>query len=60
NPQTKQPPQIASELKAALPPKYWASWNGLMVQFGREVCKPASPQCRTCPINDLCPRVGVG
>lgn len=60
DPAIKQAPRIAEALKAVLPREYWASWNGLMVQFGREVCQPLYPKCRTCPIRDLCPRIGVG
>lgn len=59
NPSTHKPERISEELKAALPHDLWASWNPLMVQFGREVCQPRFPRCRACPIRDLCPRVGV-
>jgi endonuclease-3 len=58
-PATNQPPKINEELKAALPRDIWPFWNGLMVQFGREVCKPTYPQCAACPVADLCPRIGV-
>jgi endonuclease-3 len=58
-PDTKQPPKINEELKRQLPRPYWPYWNGLMVQFGREVCKPTYPQCAACLVRDLCPRVGV-
>lgn len=59
NPATKQPPKINEELKQVLPREYWPHWNGLMVQFGREVCNPTYPRCAACPVRDLCPRVGV-
>jgi len=58
-PDTKQPPKVNEELKQAIPREYWATWNGLMVQFGREVCKPTYPQCAACLVRDLCPQVGV-
>lgn len=58
-PDTKQPPKINEELKQKLPRDYWPYWNGLMVQFGREVCKPTYPQCATCPVYDLCPQINV-
>jgi endonuclease-3 len=58
-PDTKQPPKVNEELKQALPREYWRNWNFLMVAFGREVCKPTYPQCATCLVYDLCPRVGV-
>lgn len=55
----KQPPKINEALKQVLPHAMWPYWNGLMVQFGRAVCKPTYPQCRTCIIKDLCPKIGV-
>jgi endonuclease III len=59
NPATKQPEKINDELKQVLPREFWARWNPLLVLFGREVCKPTYPQCATCFLRDLCPRVGV-
>jgi endonuclease III len=59
NPAIKQPPKINEALKQVLPRDMWPYWNGLMVQFGRAVCKPTYPQCRTCLIKDLCPKIGV-
>lgn len=58
-PDTKAPPKINEELKQVLPRTMWPYWNALMVQFGRAVCQPTYPQCKTCLLNDLCPRVGV-
>jgi endonuclease-3 len=59
DPATKKPERINDELKAVLPRHMWPTWNGLMVQFGRAVCKPTYPQCPRCPVRDLCPRIGV-
>ncbi len=59
DPAVKQPAKINDALKAILPREFWARWNPLLVIFGREVCKPTYPQCATCFLNELCPRVGV-
>ena len=59
SPAVKQPAQINEALKAVLPRAYWPRWNSYMVQFGREVCKPTYPQCATCLVRHLCPRIGV-
>ncbi len=56
---TKQPPKVNEELKQVLPRDMWAHWNALMVQFGRAICLPTYPQCRKCPLNNICPKVGV-
>jgi endonuclease III len=58
-PDIKQPPKINDALKQVLPRDMWPYWNGLMVQFGREVCQPTYPQCDSCPVRDLCPQIGV-
>ena len=58
-PTTKQPPKVNEELKQVLPRDIWAHWNALMVMFGRAICLPTYPQCRRCPLNDICPKVGV-
>ena len=55
----KQPEKINDALKEVLPRKFWPRWNPLMVLFGREVCKPTYPQCATCFLRDLCPRINV-
>lgn len=57
--EVKQPPKINAVLKTVLPREMWPYWNGLMVQFGREVCLPTRPRCGSCPVRDLCPRIGV-
>ena len=55
----KSPEKINIALKQVLPREFWARWNPLMVIFGREVCKPTYPQCATCFLYDLCPRINV-
>ena len=58
-PTTKQPPKVNEELKQVLPRDMWSHWNALMVQFGRAICLPTYPRCKICPLNDICPKVGV-
>jgi endonuclease-3 len=56
---TKTPEQTERELEKILPKKYWCEFNALFVLFGREICQPVSPWCSKCPVNNLCPRIGV-
>jgi endonuclease-3 len=56
---TKNPLETEMALRAKLPKRYWMSYNDLLVSFGQHQCIPASPKCTTCPVKDLCPRIGV-
>lgn len=51
--------RIEEELKKVLPREYWQSWNGLMVPFGRKICKPIGPKCSLCFLEQLCEKIGV-
>ncbi|HSB72866.1 MAG TPA: endonuclease III [Candidatus Methylomirabilis sp.] len=58
--ETKTPEQTETALRTILPRRHWIYYNDLLVTFGQNVCKPISPLCGTCPVSDLCPRIGVG
>ncbi len=57
---TKTPEQTEFALRKVLPGRHWIPYNDLLVTFGQNICKPISPLCSTCPVNSLCPRIGVG
>jgi endonuclease III len=57
---TKTPEQTEFALRKVLPRRHWIPYNDLLVTFGQHVCKPISPLCSTCPVRDLCMRIGVG
>ena len=56
---TRTPEATMTALEAILPRVYWLEINRLLVPFGKSVCTGAAPRCSTCPLNDLCPKVGV-
>jgi endonuclease-3 len=56
---TRTPERTEYALREALPRRLWISYNDLLVTFGQNVCRPISPRCTTCPVRDLCPRIGV-
>jgi len=56
---TGAPEQTEFALREKLPHKYWLDYNTLLVAFGRHVCRPVSPLCRSCPVRHYCDRVGV-
>jgi endonuclease III len=56
---TKTPEQTEFALRKVLPRRHWIPYNDLLVTFGQNVCKPISPLCSACPVQDQCPRIGV-
>lgn len=57
--QTKTPEQTEFILRGKLPSEYWLVINDLLVAFGQNQCLPVSPLCSTCPLFEMCDRVGV-
>jgi endonuclease-3 len=57
---TKTPEQTEFALRRVLPARHWIPYNDLLVTFGQNVCKPISPLCSACPVEALCPQIGVG
>ncbi|MDQ2653210.1 MAG: endonuclease III [Chloroflexota bacterium] len=53
------PEQTMRALQATLPERYWIAINALLVPFGKHVCTGTAPRCSTCPLLDMCPRLGV-
>jgi endonuclease-3 len=43
----------------ALKPDYPGALDSPLWYIGRRFCHPITPACAECPLNDLCPRVGV-
>ncbi len=56
---TKTPEQTERALMEVLPRDLWITINDLLVTFGQNRCHPTSPRCTGCPLEDLCPRIGV-
>ncbi|VFQ43221.1 endonuclease III domain-containing protein [Desulfoluna butyratoxydans] len=56
---TKNADQTEMALRKKLPKKHWIIYNEILVAFGQVLCRPISPFCSTCPVADLCPKIGV-
>ena len=56
---TRTPDETEAALRVALPRRYWIEYNSLLVAFGQTICQPLSPWCSRCPVEHLCPRIGV-
>ncbi|MCL4872414.1 MAG: endonuclease III, partial [Anaerolineae bacterium] len=57
--QATTPEKTMAALEQKLPEKYWIEINRLLVPFGKHICQGNIPRCSTCPLFDMCPRVGV-
>src|SRR5215831_14253656 len=56
---TKTPEETEAALRKKLPKQYWIEYNDLLVSFGQHLCRPISPLCSQCPIEDYCAKRGV-
>lgn len=54
-----QPEKIEQDLMALFPKKEWIDLGHRLIAHGRTVCAAKSPRCDGCPLEDLCPRIGV-
>ena len=56
---TKTPDQTELALRQILPKRYWIPINDLLVTYGKNLCRPISPHCSRCRMENLCDKVGV-
>ena len=55
----KDPKKIEFALKKIVPANEGSDFCHRIVLFGRDICSARKPLCDSCPINDVCKRVGV-
>ena len=53
------PVKVERDLMAIIPRESWIEIAHLLIWHGRRVCTARKPACTTCPLNDICPKVGV-
>lgn len=46
-------------LNATVPPDLRLPLHLLLIRHGRKVCKARAPRCGACPLEEICPKVGV-
>lgn len=56
---TKSPDDTEMALREKLPPEWWIPINDILVAFGQALCKPISPWCSKCAVNQYCERNNV-
>ncbi len=56
---SQDPVKIEQQLCKLLRPKDWTQAGHTLIAHGRSCCKAPTPICSSCPVQDLCPRIGV-
>ncbi len=57
---TRTPEETEMALRSKLPAQWWIPINDILVAFGQGLCKPISPWCSKCTVNQYCEKIGVG
>ncbi|MFZ5830747.1 MAG: endonuclease III [Planctomycetota bacterium] len=55
----KSAEKIEQDLMALIPQDEWIDFSHRVIHHGRRTCVARKPKCSTCPLNEICPRVGV-
>ncbi len=50
---------VEEELMDILPKKRWIAFSHELILHGRAICKARHPNCKVCPLNSVCLKVGV-
>ena len=53
------PVKVEQDLMAVVPRKDWTMFSHRMIFHGRQVCHARNPNCETCALNKVCPKIGV-
>jgi endonuclease-3 len=56
---SEDPEKIEKDLCELLPRTDWIYFSHALILHGREVCKARVPRCKTCFLEELCPKKGV-
>ena len=55
----KNAEKIEQDLIEQIAKKEWIALSHRMIQHGRECCTARNPKCDECPLQSICPRIGV-
>jgi len=51
--------KVERDLMDLVPRKHWTAFSHRMILHGRQVCRARKPDCGSCALADLCPKIGV-
>jgi endonuclease-3 len=54
-----KPEEIERDLMRLVPQDQWTFFGPATVLHGRYTCTAKKPKCDACPLNELCPKIGV-
>ncbi|MDR3621772.1 MAG: endonuclease III [Paludisphaera borealis] len=55
----KTPEQIETDLMAVVPRSEWVEFSHRLIHHGRKLCVARKPHCSQCPLEPICPKIGV-
>ncbi len=55
----KTPEKVERDLMQLIPKKEWIALSHRLILHGRQHCMARGPKCDTCPLEKICPRIGV-
>jgi endonuclease-3 len=55
----KDPARIELDLMGLFPRPQWTMLAHRLIFHGRRICAARKPRCQDCPLETLCPRIGV-
>lgn len=55
----KDPEKVERDLMGRVPRKQWIAISHRMILHGRSYCTARKPRCHECPLESICPRIGV-
>ncbi|HUT09291.1 MAG TPA: endonuclease III [Thermoguttaceae bacterium] len=55
----KNAEKVEKDLTASIPKTEWIALSHRMIQHGRRICTARKPKCDQCPLEPVCPRIGV-
>jgi endonuclease-3 len=51
--------KVEQDLMAQIPKRDWIDFSHAMIHHGRAICIARRPKCEICPLEPVCPRIGV-
>jgi endonuclease-3 len=51
--------RVENDLIERIPKNQWIAFSHRMIQLGRQFCTARKPKCDDCPLEKVCPKIGV-